>query len=50
MTLMVRMPESSGGQIRSFPQPASPFHHDCPCSPITWAMNNRPTGGRSSET
>jgi hypothetical protein len=26
------------------------FHRGCPCSYIIWGMNNRPSGGRSSET
>jgi hypothetical protein len=26
------------------------FHHDSPCSYIAWETNNRPVGGRSSET
>jgi hypothetical protein len=26
------------------------FHHDSPYSYIIWGINNRPVGGRSSET
>jgi hypothetical protein len=33
----------------SFPLSTS-FHHGSPCSYITWGVNNRPVGGRSSET
>jgi hypothetical protein len=37
--------------IRVFRFPLSvSFHHGSPCSYIIWEMNNRPAGGRSSET
>jgi hypothetical protein len=26
------------------------IHHDSPCSYVTWVINKRPVGGRSSET
>jgi hypothetical protein len=34
---------------QDFP-PAVSFHYRSPCACITWGMNNRPVGGRSSET
>jgi hypothetical protein len=48
MSLLVGLPESSGGQVRSFIQPASlspwlSFSH------IIQGMNNRLGGGRGSE-
>jgi hypothetical protein len=49
MTLLVRLSESSGGRMRSLPLYIS-FHHGYPCSYITWGINNRPIGVRSSET
>jgi hypothetical protein len=48
ITLLIRFSESSGGRIRYFP--LLPYHHGSPCSFITWEMNNRPLGRRSSET
>jgi hypothetical protein len=48
MSLQVGQRKSSGGRIRSYPQPAS--SHSSPCSHITRGINNRPVGGRSSET
>jgi hypothetical protein len=47
--LLVGFSVSSDGQIRGFPLSIS-FHYGSPCSYITWGMNNRPVGGRSSET
>jgi len=44
---LIGLPESSGGRVRSYPQPAL---SSSPCSHITRGMNNRPVGGRSSET
>jgi hypothetical protein len=41
--LLVGLPESSGGRVTSYPH----HHHG---SYITKGMNNRPVGGRSSET
>jgi hypothetical protein len=49
ITLLVVLPESSGGRIKTFPVSTS-FHHGSPCSYITWGMNNRPAGSHSSET
>jgi hypothetical protein len=49
MTLLVGLPESSGGRI-TFPQSTSSFHHDSPFPYIIWEMNSRPVCGRSSET
>jgi hypothetical protein len=48
-TLLVGLPESSGGRIRSFPVSIS-FHQGSPCFCITWGMYNKPDGGYSSET
>jgi hypothetical protein len=42
MSLLVAFPESSGGRIRSSPQPTSSY--------ITSGMNNRLVGGRGSVT
>jgi hypothetical protein len=50
MNLLVGLPESSGGRVRSFPLSTSSFHRGSPCSYITWGMNNKPVGGHSSET
>jgi hypothetical protein len=50
MSLLVSLPESSDGRVRSYPHLASLYHHGSPCSHITWGMNNRPIGVRSSET
>jgi hypothetical protein len=47
MTLLVGLPESFSGQI-GFSLSIS-FHHDYPCSYITWGMNSRTVGGRSSK-
>jgi hypothetical protein len=47
--LLVGFPASSGRRIGSFPL-SIPFHHCFTWSYITWGMNNRPLGGRSSET
>lgn len=41
--------EGSGGRIKNFPLSVS-FHHDSQRLYITWGMNNRAVGGRSSET
>jgi hypothetical protein len=49
ITLLVGMPESSGGRIIS-PLSTSSLRYGSPCSHITWWMNNWPIGGRSSET
>jgi hypothetical protein len=49
MTLLIGLPESPDVRVRSFPLLIS-FHHDSPCSYITWGMNNRPVGGSISET
>jgi hypothetical protein len=49
MTLLVGFPESSGKRLRNFPLPIS-FHHGSPYSYISWGMNSRPVGDRSSET
>jgi hypothetical protein len=49
MTLLVGLPESSGGRVRSFPLSTS-FHHSFPWSYTTWGKNKRPVGDRSSET
>jgi hypothetical protein len=35
-------------RVLQFP-PSISFHRGSPCSYITWEMNNRPIGGRSSE-
>jgi hypothetical protein len=43
------MPESSGGRISS-PLSTSSLRYGFPYSYITWGMNNRPVGGRSSGT
>jgi hypothetical protein len=48
MTLLVGLPESSAGRIRSFSL-STPIDHGFSCSYIIWGMNNRPLGGRSSE-
>jgi hypothetical protein len=49
MPLMVGLPESSGGWIRSYPLPVS-SPPGSPWSRITRGMNSRPVGGRNSET
>jgi hypothetical protein len=49
MSLLLGLPESSSGRIRTFPLYIS-FHHGSPCSCITWGINNRSVGGCSSET
>jgi hypothetical protein len=48
LTLLVELPENSGGRIR-FPLLIS-YYQGSPFSCITWGMKNRPVGGRSSET
>jgi hypothetical protein len=48
MTLLVVLPESSGGRIRSFPLSIS-FQHGSPCSNITWGIKNKTVGGCSSD-
>jgi hypothetical protein len=50
MTLLVGLPESSGGRVRRFPLSTLSFQHGPQCSCITWGMNNRPLGGCNSET
>jgi hypothetical protein len=50
MTLVVGLPESSTGRIRSFPQSASSFQQGSPSSFITLGINNRPVGVYNSET
>jgi hypothetical protein len=47
--LLVGLPESPGGPVRNSPLSTS-FYHGSQCSYITFGMNNRPVGGRSSET
>jgi hypothetical protein len=47
ISMLVGLPETSGGRVRSYPS----WHHHHHGSPlITWGMNNRPVGGCSSET
>jgi hypothetical protein len=48
VTLLVGLPESSDGQISSFPLSTS-FRHVSPCTYMTWGMNNRPVDVHSSE-
>jgi hypothetical protein len=46
MSVLVGLPESCGGRVRSYHQPApwlTTLH-------ITWGLKNRPFGGRGSET
>jgi hypothetical protein len=44
MTSLVGLLEIFGGRVRTS------FRRGSHCSYITWRMNNRPVGGRSSET
>jgi hypothetical protein len=48
-TLLVVLTESSGRRI-SFPLSTSSFHHGFPYSNVTWGLNCRSVGCRSSET
>jgi hypothetical protein len=52
MSLLVGVPGSSSGRVRSYPQPASSSSSSSWLSMLTYhtGMNNRPVGGRSSET
>jgi hypothetical protein len=50
MTLVVGLPESSSGRIRSFFQSESSFQQGSPSSFITLGINNRLVGVCSSET
>jgi hypothetical protein len=52
MSLLVGLPQSSGGRVRSSPHPAS-SSSSLPwlfTLTFTWEMNNRPVGGHSSDT
>jgi hypothetical protein len=51
MSLLVGLPESSGGRVRSYPSwHHHHHHHGCPSSRIAWGMNNRPVGDHGSGT
>jgi hypothetical protein len=50
MSLLVGLPESSSGWVRSFPQQHHHHHHGCLRSYVTWSTNSRPIGGCGCET
>jgi hypothetical protein len=46
--VLIELSASFSGRIKSFPLSIS-FRHGSPCSYITWGINDRHVGGRSSE-